>query len=44
MNGTSVMTALACIAYKRAEYLSAAPTKITAGIGRYARQWLPPQN
>ncbi|MCG9633508.1 aromatic amino acid ammonia-lyase [Vibrio sp. Isolate30] len=32
MNGTSVMTALACIAYKRAEYLSQLSTKITAMV------------
>ncbi|WP_261817673.1 HAL/PAL/TAL family ammonia-lyase [Vibrio gallicus] len=30
MNGTSVMTALACLAYKRAEYLAQLATKITA--------------
>ncbi|ELL0584140.1 aromatic amino acid lyase [Vibrio vulnificus] len=30
MNGTSVMTALACLAYKRAEYLAQLCTKITA--------------
>ncbi|MFH4618822.1 HAL/PAL/TAL family ammonia-lyase [Vibrio furnissii] len=30
MNGTSVMTALACLAYKRAEYLAQLSTKITA--------------
>ncbi|WP_237485938.1 HAL/PAL/TAL family ammonia-lyase [Vibrio hippocampi] len=30
MNGTSVMTALACLAYKRAEYLAQLTTKITA--------------
>ncbi|GLT18070.1 histidine ammonia-lyase [Vibrio zhanjiangensis] len=30
MNGTSVMTALACIAYKRAEYLAQLCTKITS--------------
>ncbi|TKF22699.1 aromatic amino acid lyase [Vibrio genomosp. F6] len=32
MNGTSVMTALACIAYKRAEYLAQLTTKITAMV------------
>ncbi|WP_046224985.1 HAL/PAL/TAL family ammonia-lyase [Vibrio sp. ECSMB14106] len=32
MNGTSVMTALACIAYKRAEYLAQLSTKITAMV------------
>ncbi len=32
MNGTSVMTALACIAYKRAEYLAQLCTKITAMV------------
>jgi len=32
MNGTSVMTALACIAYKRAEYLSKLTTRITAMV------------
>jgi histidine ammonia-lyase len=30
MNGTSVMTAIACIAYKRAEYLSKLSSRITA--------------
>ena len=30
MNGTAVMTALACLAYVRAEYLFAAGTRITA--------------
>jgi len=30
MNGTSVMTAIACIAYKRAEYLSQLTSRITA--------------
>lgn len=30
MNGTAVMTALACLAYKRAEYLTQMCTKITA--------------
>jgi histidine ammonia-lyase len=30
MNGTSVMTALACLAFDRAEYLSRAATRITA--------------
>lgn len=30
MNGTAVMTGLACLAYKRAEYLSALATRITA--------------
>lgn len=30
MNGTAVMTALACLAYKRAEYLAQAATRITA--------------
>lgn len=30
MNGTSVMTALACLAYQRAEYLAQLCTKITA--------------
>ncbi|MGL4828166.1 MAG: HAL/PAL/TAL family ammonia-lyase [Vibrio sp.] len=32
MNGTSVMTALACLAYKRAEYLAQLTTKITAMV------------
>ncbi|MGF1762197.1 HAL/PAL/TAL family ammonia-lyase [Aliivibrio kagoshimensis] len=32
MNGTSVMTGLACIAYKRAEYLAKMATKITAMV------------
>ncbi|GLO61998.1 histidine ammonia-lyase [Vibrio sp. MACH09] len=32
MNGTSVMTALACLAYKRAEYLCQLCTKITAMV------------
>lgn len=32
MNGTSVMTALACLAYKRAEYLTQLCTKITAMV------------
>ncbi|WP_041394869.1 HAL/PAL/TAL family ammonia-lyase [Photobacterium profundum] len=32
MNGTSVMTALACIAYKRAEYLAQLATRITAMV------------
>ncbi|KFK49140.1 histidine ammonia-lyase [Vibrio vulnificus] len=32
MNGTSVMTALACLAYKRAEYLAQLSTKITAVV------------
>ncbi|MDD1782927.1 aromatic amino acid ammonia-lyase [Enterovibrio sp. ZSDZ35] len=32
MNGTSVMTALACLAYKRAEYLSQLTTRITAMV------------
>ncbi|WP_318509964.1 HAL/PAL/TAL family ammonia-lyase [Photobacterium leiognathi] len=32
MNGTSVMTALACLAYKRAEYLAQMATKITAMV------------
>lgn len=32
MNGTSVMTALACLAYKRAEYLAQLSTKITAMV------------
>ncbi|HAS6180661.1 TPA: histidine ammonia-lyase [Vibrio vulnificus] len=32
MNGTSVMTALACLAYKRAEYLAQLCTKITAMV------------
>ncbi|EGR0060890.1 TPA: aromatic amino acid lyase [Vibrio vulnificus] len=32
MNGTSVMTALACLAYKRAEYLAKLSTKITAMV------------
>ncbi|MDG3087535.1 aromatic amino acid ammonia-lyase [Vibrio hannami] len=32
MNGTSVMTALACLAYKRAEYLAQVATKITAMV------------
>ncbi|MEZ8094340.1 histidine ammonia-lyase [Photobacterium swingsii] len=32
MNGTSVMTALACIAYKRAEYLAQLSTRITAMV------------
>lgn len=32
MNGTSVMTALACIAYKRAEYLVQLTTRITAMV------------
>ncbi|QXC56005.1 aromatic amino acid ammonia-lyase [Vibrio mimicus] len=32
MNGTSVMTALACLAYKRAEYLTQLSTKITAMV------------
>ncbi len=30
MNGTAVMTALACLAYKRAEYVAQAATRITA--------------
>ncbi|WP_372881585.1 histidine ammonia-lyase [Psychromonas sp.] len=32
MNGTAVMTALACLAYKRAEYLAQLATKITAMV------------
>ncbi|MEZ8825436.1 histidine ammonia-lyase [Vibrio amylolyticus] len=32
MNGTSVMTALACLAYQRAEYLTQLCTKITAMV------------
>ncbi|MHC6527985.1 HAL/PAL/TAL family ammonia-lyase [Vibrio proteolyticus] len=32
MNGTSVMTALACLAYQRAEYLAQLCTKITAMV------------
>ncbi|MGF1724296.1 HAL/PAL/TAL family ammonia-lyase [Photobacterium nomapromontoriensis] len=32
MNGTSVMTALACLAYKRAEYLAQLATKITGMV------------
>ena len=32
MNGTAVMTALACIAFKRAEYLAKVATKITAMV------------
>ncbi|MGF1700459.1 aromatic amino acid ammonia-lyase [Photobacterium makurazakiensis] len=32
MNGTSVMTALACIAFKRAEYLAQLASKITAMV------------
>ncbi|MGF1688562.1 aromatic amino acid ammonia-lyase [Photobacterium japonica] len=32
MNGTSVMTALACLAYKRAEYLAQLSTRITAMV------------
>lgn len=32
MNGTSVMTALACLAYKRAEYLAQLATRITAMV------------
>ena len=32
MNGTSVMTALACLAYKRAEYLVQLSTRITAMV------------
>ncbi|MGF1695612.1 aromatic amino acid ammonia-lyase [Vibrio lamellibrachiae] len=32
MNGTSVMTALACLAYSRAEYLTQLCTKITAMV------------
>ncbi len=32
MNGTSVMTALACIAFKRAEYLAQLSTRITAMV------------
>ena len=32
MNGTSVMTALACIAYNRAEYLAQLATRITAMV------------
>ncbi|WP_299019762.1 histidine ammonia-lyase [uncultured Photobacterium sp.] len=32
MNGTSVMTALACIAYKRAEYLAQLATRITSMV------------
>ncbi|MCF1427577.1 MAG: aromatic amino acid ammonia-lyase [Shewanella sp.] len=32
MNGTSVMTALACIAFKRAEYLAQLATRITAMV------------
>ncbi|WP_428773798.1 HAL/PAL/TAL family ammonia-lyase [Vibrio sp.] len=32
MNGTSVMTALACLAFKRAEYLTQLSTKITAMV------------
>ena len=32
MNGTAVMTALACLAFKRAEYLAQLATKITAMV------------
>ena len=32
MNGTAVMTAIACIAFKRAEYLSKMATKITSMV------------
>ena len=32
MNGTAVMTGLACLAYKRAEYLAQLTTKITAMV------------
>ncbi|PSU13943.1 aromatic amino acid lyase [Photobacterium gaetbulicola] len=32
MNGTSVMTALACLAFKRAEYLAQISTRITAMV------------
>ena len=32
MNGTAVMTALACLAFKRAEYLAKLSTKITAMV------------
>ncbi|MEZ8144569.1 histidine ammonia-lyase [Enterovibrio norvegicus FF-454] len=32
MNGTSVMTALACLAFKRAEYLTQLSTRITAMV------------
>jgi len=32
MNGTAVMTGLACLAYKRAEYLTQLATKITAMV------------
>jgi len=32
MNGTAVMTALACLAFKRAEYLAQVATKITAMV------------
>lgn len=32
MNGTSVMTAIACIAFKRAEYLAQLSTRITAMV------------
>lgn len=32
MNGTSVMTALACLAFKRAEYLAQLSTRITAMV------------
>ncbi len=32
MNGTSVMTALACLAYKRAEYLAQLATRITSMV------------
>jgi len=32
MNGTAVMTALACLAFKRAEYLAKVATKITAMV------------
>ncbi|KLV04246.1 histidine ammonia-lyase [Photobacterium aquae] len=32
MNGTAVMTALACLAYKRAEYLAQLSTRITAMV------------
>lgn len=32
MNGTAVMTALACLAYKRAEYLAKVATRVTAMV------------
>ena len=34
MNGTAVMTAIACLAYQRAEYLSRLSTRITSHTGK----------